>query len=99
MSGDIPKKYHHLFRFQCSFKQICKVKIIVENQNIMQGVQDNDMTRGCITVPTLKENSGVKWICDMFSMITRLNVRWRAVELNTVEYYEPYDLVKNKSLF
>ena len=26
----------------------------------------------------LKETSGVKWIWDMFSMITSLNVRWRA---------------------
>ena len=26
----------------------------------------------------LKENSGVKWIWDMFSMITSSNVRWRA---------------------
>ena len=26
----------------------------------------------------LKENSGVKWIWDMFNMIMSLNVRWRA---------------------
>ena len=25
----------------------------------------------------IKENSGIKWIWDMFSMITSLNVRWR----------------------
>ena len=32
---------------------------------------------------TLKENSGVKWIWGVFSMITSLNVRWRGKKSQT----------------